>query len=331
MNKYYLGVDIGSTKCHALIADETGRAVGFGAAGPGNWEAIGWNETHRVLHKITDMALRSCRIERGQIAGAGFGISGFDWEEDAASHQEIIDSLGLNAPYALVNDTIIGLVAGATKGWGVVISAGTSNNCRGRDQNGKEGRMTGDGINFGEYGGAYEIVWKAIHAVAAAWSHRGPPTKLSAMFLEITGAADVPDLISGLVRGRYSYCADNAPQVFEIADAGDKVAQDVIRWAGRELADMAIGVARQLDFLERRFEVVLAGSLFKGSSILTDSLKAKITALAPGAEFVRLNQPPVVGGVLLGMEQAGVEFTNLRTNLLETTSALLDEIPDTPK
>ena len=34
MTRYYLGVDIGATKSHALIADETGRVVGFGAAGP---------------------------------------------------------------------------------------------------------------------------------------------------------------------------------------------------------------------------------------------------------------------------------------------------------
>jgi N-acetylglucosamine kinase-like BadF-type ATPase len=330
MKRYFLGVDIGSTKSHALIADETGLSIGFGKTGAGDWESLGWEETHRVLHEIIDLALRSCGIERGRIAGAGFGISGLDWEEDIAPHREIIDSLGLNAPYALVNDTIIGLVAGATKGWGVVISAGTSSNCRGRDQHGKEGRMTGDGRNFGEYGGATEIVWKAVHAVAAAWSHRGPPTKLSDLFLEITGAADVQDLIAGLVRDRYRYSADNAPQVFEVAEAGDEVAQGVIRWAGEELADMALGIARQLDFLEREFEVVLAGSLFKGSPILTDSLREKITTQAPRAKLVRLNQPPVVGGVLLGMEQAGVDFTELRNYLLETTSELLDENIDAP-
>ena len=31
---YFLGIDIGGTKSHALIADEEGRAVGFGQAGP---------------------------------------------------------------------------------------------------------------------------------------------------------------------------------------------------------------------------------------------------------------------------------------------------------
>ena len=42
MTAYFLGVDIGGTKSHALIADETGRAIGFGEAGPGNYEDVGY-------------------------------------------------------------------------------------------------------------------------------------------------------------------------------------------------------------------------------------------------------------------------------------------------
>ena len=37
--KYFLGVDIGGTKSHALIADENGQAVGFGQAGAGRIDA----------------------------------------------------------------------------------------------------------------------------------------------------------------------------------------------------------------------------------------------------------------------------------------------------
>ena len=40
--QYFLGVDVGGTKSHCLIADEGGHVVGFGHSGPGNWEAVGW-------------------------------------------------------------------------------------------------------------------------------------------------------------------------------------------------------------------------------------------------------------------------------------------------
>jgi hypothetical protein len=38
---------------------------------------------------------------------------------------------------------------------------------------------------------------------------------------------------------------------------------------------------------------------------------------------VRLTVPPVVGGVLLGMEQCALPTSALRENLIQTTQALL--------
>ena len=54
--KYYLGVDVGGTKTHALIADDTGQALGFATGGPGNWEGVGYDGLTRVLLEC----LRAC-------------------------------------------------------------------------------------------------------------------------------------------------------------------------------------------------------------------------------------------------------------------------------
>ena len=35
---YFLGLDVGSSKTHALITDAAGRCRGFGAAGAGNFQ-----------------------------------------------------------------------------------------------------------------------------------------------------------------------------------------------------------------------------------------------------------------------------------------------------
>ena len=43
MAPYYLGLDVGSSKTHALIADAAGRCVGFGAAGAGNYQTVGYD------------------------------------------------------------------------------------------------------------------------------------------------------------------------------------------------------------------------------------------------------------------------------------------------
>ncbi len=327
--RYFLGVDIGNTKSHALIADENGRCVGFGQAGPGSWEAIGWDGARQVLHDIVEQVLTQGGVSREAVAGAGFGYAGYDWPEDRPGHVAIVESLGLvNARYALGNDTLVGLVAGAEKGWGVVVVAGTSNNCRGRDRNGREGRVTGDGPWFGEYGGAVEIVTKAIHAVAVAWTRRGPATALSETLVAQANAVDVADLLAGLVRDRYRLSPAAAPVVFDVAAGGDPVAQEIIVWAGQELGSLAVGVIHQLDLATETFDVVLSGSLYKGGEPLIEPMRQTIQAIAPGAKLVRLKASPVVGGVLLGMEQVGLDTTARRQLLLQSAVTLMTSQPD---
>jgi N-acetylglucosamine kinase-like BadF-type ATPase len=325
--RYFLGVDIGNSKSHALIAAENGRCLSLAAAGPGSWEAEGWEAAGQVLRHIVSQAIAQAGIPPQAIAGAGFGYAGYDWPEDQPGHIVMIDSLALTAPYVLGNDTLVALVAGAEAGWGVVIVAGTSNNCYGRDSNGREGRVTGMGSWFGEYGGAAELVHKAIQAVAAAWTRRGPATALSRALVAQAGAADAADLLAGLGRGRYQLTPAVAPLVFDLAAQGDDVAQAIVAWAGRELGSLAAGVIRQLDLAEQAFDVVLSGSLFKGGAPLIEPLRQTVRAVAPQANLIQLSAPPVAGGVLLGMAQAGLNPAACRERLIQSAAALFADTP----
>ena len=122
---------------------------------------------------------------------------------------------------------------------------------------------------------------------------------------------------------RYLIGADAAPLIFQIAAEGDDVAREVICWAGRELGSLAVGIARQLSFESLPVEVIQIGSLFNGSPLLGETMMATLHEVAPHARAVRLNVPPVVGAVLLGMEQAGVDFIRLRKTLIESTRLML--------
>jgi len=85
------------------------------------------------------------------------------------------------------------------------------------------------------------------------------------------------------------------------------VANELIHWAGYELGELATCVIRQLEFEALEFDVVLVGSMFDGGLLLIEPMRQTIHALAPGARLVRLTVPPVIGAVLLGMEQAGMQ------------------------
>jgi len=323
--RYFLGVDVGGTKTHTLIADENGKALGFGTDGAGNWQLVGFDGLRKVLNTTIHQALNSADLRLDQISAAGFGIAGFDWPSQLQAHLDAITSIGLSCPIEVANDSIIGLMAGAAQGWGVVLIAGTSNNCRGRDRNHREARITGEGIRFGEFGGANEIVMKAIQAVAYEWSMRGLKTSLSELFIKLAGAKDLNDLLEGIDVERYQPTPAWAPIVFEAAYLGDPVAREVIAWSAHELGESACAVIRQLGIEREDFEIVMAGSVFDGGDIYIEPLHRTIHGFAPKARLVKLEAPPVVGGVILAMQKAGLATTLVRKNLIESTKEFIQE------
>jgi N-acetylglucosamine kinase-like BadF-type ATPase len=299
--RYFLGVDVGGTKTQALVADESGRAAGFGQGGAGNHEEVGYAGLAHAMRQATDQALAQSGIGVEQIAGAGFGVAGYDWPSEREPTLQAIARLRLNAPVEAVNDALIGLLAGSAEGWGVAVVSGTGCNCWGWDRTRQRiGQVTGNGAAMGEGAGGSELVARAVQAVAHAWTRRGPPTQLTEAFMQHTGTRSANDLVEGLTMGRIWLDASLAPLVFEVAAQGDPVAQGVIRWAGQELGELANAVIRQLEFQTLEFDVVLVGSMFNAGPALIEPMRATIYALAPGARLVRLGGPPVVGAVLLG-------------------------------
>lgn len=323
--RYFLGADLGSTKTHTLIVDETGTVLGFSKSGPGNHETVGYDGMFHAMQSGLEGALSAARLIKADVAGAGFGVAGFDWSSEHAVTAHTIDRLGLSSPYKFVNDAVPGLVAGSDEGWGVAVVSGTGSNCRGWDKEHKrEGRVTGHGELMGEGAGASELMHRGMQLVGYAWSKRGSMTRLADVFIERVGAKDLEDLIRGYTMSEYDIGSSFAPLVFQVAEEGDQVAQDLIHWAGTELGEMINGIIRQLNFEDLAFDVVMIGSMFEGGRRLIDPMRDTTLKLAPKARFVRLKVPPVLGAVLLGMESAGVQATQeIRNRMNESIRVIL--------
>ncbi len=323
--KYFLGVDVGGTKTHALIADEAGQAIGFATGGPGNWEGVGYDGLTSVLLDVTARATLGAKINISNIAGSGMGIGGFDWPSQRQAHLDAIHPIGLQCPLEIVNDATLGILAGASEGWGVSIVAGTGCNARGwNKEHTHEGRAVGGNSHWsGEYAGGYDIAVRGMRAVAFEWLKRGPVTALTQAFIQHFHARDLDDLVEGVYLQRYQFEPALVMKVFEIARQGDLQALEVMRWAGEELGQIGVGVINQLSLQKDVFDVVLIGSLHDGHPLLSQTLRETILGTAPRANLVRLTVPPVVGGVLLGMEQAGLNGYAMRDKLIHTTKTLL--------
>lgn len=325
--QYFVGVDVGSSKTHVALADQAGQIVGFGQSGAGNNQVVGYDGMLRAVQEGLAQAVAQAQISLPQIAGAGFGIAGYDWPSQDPAMRGVLNQLGLACPMHFVNDGVPPLLAASEDGWGISLIAGTGCNCRGLDRSRqREGRVTGYGYHMGEFAGASELVWRAMQLVAFAWTQRGQPTALSDAFITFAGAADLENLLEGYTEGHLFVGAQAAPLVFAVARQGDAVAQQLLCWAGQELAEMAKAVIRQLEFEVEAFDVVLSGSLFKGGALLIDPMWQAITDFAPQARLVHLTVPPVMGSVILGMEQAGVAATAVtRQNLTNSLVRFYDE------
>src|SRR2546423_13943834 len=74
--EYLLGVDGGGTKTHAVIADEHGRVLGEGFAGPSNPLRVGVNSAAAAVREAVDQACDAAGGRRAGVVAAGVGVAG---------------------------------------------------------------------------------------------------------------------------------------------------------------------------------------------------------------------------------------------------------------
>jgi len=316
-HKYFLGVDVGGSKTHALITNERGVPVGFGKAGPGNWEIVSYDGLKEALNSCVREALKKANISLRSLDSAGFGIAGYDWESQKPRLIEIIREIGLHQPFEITNDSLIGLLAGSENGWGIALVAGSGCNCRGWDQERREGRIISGDEWAGEGGGGSFLIINALRAIAREFTKRGDKTMLTEIFLSAKQVCSAAALLEGFALERIKIDTNDAPLVFDAEKRGDPIAIAIVEEAGILLGDLACGVIRQLEFENLTFEVILVGSLFEGSDRLNEMMKKTVIAAAPSAQFVRLELPPVIGGILLAMQKIGIPVNKIRHELIE--------------
>lgn len=324
--RFYLGIDAGATKTHALIADQEGHVRGGGHAGPGNWEGVGLDGAYDAYAAAVGEALASAGLKAGDLAGAGYALAGLDFPSDEGRLRPVVEKLGVPGPQVLVNDTYGALRAGTHDGVGVVVISGTGTTVAGCNRRGERFRTFGEGQMLGDVGGAGGFVWLAIQAVARAYTGRGRPTSLTERFVRLCGVEGPLEMIEGLCRHTIPQPrASSAPLVFEAAAEGDQVAQDIIRYVGHEQGANAVAIARRLGLLDEPFELVLAGGVFRsGSKLMFDSLVNTVREAAPKVQPVVLRTAPVAGSTLLAMDADGIRATDeVHNRLAEETQALL--------
>ncbi|HNR33912.1 MAG TPA: BadF/BadG/BcrA/BcrD ATPase family protein [Candidatus Hydrogenedentes bacterium] len=304
--RYYLGIDAGGTKTFCLVGDDEGHILGFGRAGAGNYECFGVEPAAVENRKAVEGALKAAGLALKDISGIGMGIAGADLPEDYDMLERAIYTPLFGAiPRVFRNDSMGGLRGGTRNPYGIVIACGTGCVCAGVNRAGRHTRVGGLGEEFGDWVSGSSIGLRGIQAVWQARDRIIPPTLLTRLFVEKGGCRDVDELFYKLYRREMAPSAlqPMAKLVFDAAYEGDAAACEILEWGGRYLAKMVCAVAVALEMQRDEFEVVMAGSVFKGSSpVLADTMRMDIHRVCPLARTVMPVFEPVVGALLMGME-----------------------------
>lgn len=303
---YVLGVDGGTTKTVALVALPDGDVVGAGRAGGSNIYCQHPQVAFRNVERAVLAALDPVGMRPADLATAVYSMSGADWPEDFDFIRNEMLNRGLGRRIVVVNDAVGGLRAGSPDGSGVAVVCGTGAAVAARTQDGEVWHTS----FWQEPGGAEELGAKMLRAVYRAELEIDPPTRLTERVLHFFGITEVEDVLR-LFTARVGTPPTNvgalARVLLDEVDLGDPTARRIAEEHGAALGDYALAAARRVGIEGEKFPLVLAGGVFRHAcGILVDSLVERVRAGSTDAWAVRSRYEPVVGALLLSLEEAGV-------------------------
>lgn len=319
MPQFFLGVDGGQSSTVALIGDERGVVVGYGAGGPCNHvEGPGGREKLRKAVLFSVSAAWNNSPFGGdrplpEFESAFFGMTG-GAEDKIAIIRELIFARRLEVSH----DAITALI-GATEGHpGIIVVAGTGSIAFGMNARGQIARAGGWGYVFGDEGSAFDLARRSLVAALRYEEGWGPATRLRERLLAFAGAADINAVLHKWYTVEFprNRVASFSKQVDEVARAGDRVARELLRAAVTELAQLAARVRRHIFRPRERVLVSYIGGVFK-SKIVRDRFRKLVEQQADN-QVAPPALGPAAGALLAAYRNAGrteIKLKNLPPEL----------------
>lgn len=304
---YFLGIDGGGTKTHAVITTSAYKVIGEGFSGASNPVRTGFETAVAHISEAVQQACKQAGIKLNDITAGCAAIAGIGHPIHYHTMQDALDRrLGIDH-LELVTDARAALEGALDGNPGVVLIAGTGSIAMGMNQARDVARSGGWGPTLGDEGSGYDIARQALKAVAAAFDGRAPQTLLTERICEqlgITSAKDLPGVIYTSEEDS-TQIASLARLVAEAAQAGDPVARAILAQAGRDLGELAVSVIHKLGLESKTFRVAYVGSVFNAGDCVLAPLRAAVNRVAPQAEIGLPLRPPEIGAVKLA--QAAME------------------------
>ena len=302
----YLGVDGGGTKTEAVLIDGDGKVIGQGQAGGSNPAVFGVKKSldniataiQKTLKNFPDTAdIPTCLA----IAGVNTKKEADNFSKAAFLHPSLSKIISKNS--IVVNDTQAALRAGTNDKNAVVLIAGTGSNCFGKNENGQSAKSGGRDFILSDEGSGYAIGLSALKAVTKMSDGRASMSVLKDLLfshLKINSIDQLTEIVNSKPWNKTDI-ANIAPVVDFAFGKGDKKPKEIIEKAVEDLFDMIFAVSKKLDFLNRKFTLVLTGSVFNLGEI-TRLVEEKVLEMNPKIEIVKPTISSAYGAALLAKE-----------------------------
>jgi glucosamine kinase len=285
-----VGLDVGGSKTHAVLADGTG-VLAETVVGSANLASVGAREATGQLSTALD------RLGATDVDVVCAGAAGADSPEQRDQLAALLAGLLPAARIEVVHDAQL-LLAAAGLEAGIALISGTGSVAWGLTPDGRSARAGGWGYLLGDEGSGYGVARDAVRHALRRLDRGAAPDRLTAALVEGCGLAGPEHLQERFYANpERRYWARQAGLVFACAAAGDPAARAILDQAATALATLVRTVA---SVLGGTGPLVCAGGLITHQPSLLAHLRADLAA--DDVTDVRLlDREPVHGAVKIAL------------------------------
>ncbi|MDP5311962.1 N-acetylglucosamine kinase [Streptomyces poriferorum] len=319
VNGSVLAIDAGNSKTDVALIGEDGTVLSTARGGGFQPPVVGIGTAVDVLGSAVERVLDSAGADAGSVAHVSACLANADLPVEEEQLTEALRARGWGRTVEVRNDTFAILRAGADEPRGVAVVCGAGINCVGMVPDGRTARFPAIGRISGDWGGGSGLSEEAMWFASRAEDGRGEPTELARTLPAHFGLGSMYALIEALHLGRIAQERRHelSPVLFTTAAAGDAVARGLVDRLAEEVVALSSVALSRLGLLDEAAPVVLGGSVLAARHPQLDDRIGELLAVrAPKAVVRVVQEPPVLGAGLLGLDHTGAApevHTRLRT------------------
>jgi N-acetylglucosamine kinase-like BadF-type ATPase len=305
-----LAIDGGNSKTDVCLLSASGQLLGYARGAGSNHQLVGLDAAFSVLAGLVSEAAAEAGLDAGTCPAqhAAVYLAGADFPREVEMLLGRVSLAGWAAEVSLDNDTFALLRAGTSAANRIAVVCGAGINCVGVSAAGDILRFPSVGVISGDWGGGATLGTEALFLAVRAEDGRGQPTALREAIMQHFGTPSVVDVTAALhfgemPRGRLH---ELVPVLLRVAALGDGPARAVVDRQAEEVFLLVRAAVDRLALRDQPTDVVLGGGVLAARHpLLMEEVSRRLAAYAPRANLLVVDDPPVVGAALLGLDSLG--------------------------